>query len=60
MNDIRCTSCGSDQVIAVRPGTDQWVLDLLDLALVRGEPIRAWCESCWRKAFVRSVEEQPA
>lgn len=52
-----CTTCGSPNVIAVRPGTDQWVLDLLDLTIARGEPQKCWCESCWREAFARPAEE---
>lgn len=47
VGDLRCDLCLSPDLIAIAPGEAGERADLLDVALRRGAPMRAWCWACW-------------
>jgi len=47
---LHCVGCGSDEVIAVEPGTESE--RVAGIVVRRGRPVRAWCAKCWRRRFV--------
>lgn len=49
LNELRCTECGNDEVIAVWPGQQGVQGDLF--TVLRDRPVKIWCELCWLKRF---------
>jgi hypothetical protein len=49
-----CSRCGSEQVIAVAPGSEPEQAPG-GILVARGALERRWCARCWREAFVREV-----
>ena len=48
--DAFTCGCGSDDIIAVRPGSDPKMAGIFDFHLTRGEPVKCWCKRCWLAA----------
>ena len=48
-----CCACGSANLVAIAPGVDDDVVDLLGerMVVARGMAVRGWCEACyeWRQ-----------
>ena len=47
-----CTTCGAP-AMAIKSGTEDVTCELLGqiVALKRGVPTEAWCETCWKTRF---------
>lgn len=43
---LRCSTCGSPEIVAVRPGAEDVRL-AEGFVVTRGEPARLWCRGCW-------------
>lgn len=49
LDELRCSDCGSDQIISIWPGKEGNQGDLFRLTPYR--MVRCWCEMCWVKRF---------
>ncbi len=55
--DALACGCGSWDILALQPGTEDETLDDLvgplgrAVTVARGQAIRAWCETCWAARF---------
>jgi hypothetical protein len=50
MAGLHCAGCGSDEVIAIEPGTESE--RVAGIVVRRGRPMRAWCAKCWQRRWI--------